>query len=104
DLLEKSAVLVVGAFGRGVIGGAERWDFGVERTAFLLPFDAPPIQQPGVGESEQLKYPERVRRPPVVLVAVKHDRRIIIDSFSTKEFLELLRRHIVAEHRIIQIE
>src|SRR5438105_8527688 len=49
DLFEESADFFVGPFGRRVLGGAKRWYFRVEGTAFLLPLDAPVIEHLGVG-------------------------------------------------------
>ena len=90
NLLEEGANGFVGAFGGLVAGGAKSRNFGVERAAFLLPLDAPAVQQLRVGESEKLKHPERVRCPPVVLVAVEHDGGVLVDSFLSKQLLELL--------------
>src|SRR6185436_11113898 len=104
NLLEESANLFVGPFGRLVVGSAEIGDLRIERAAFLLPLDAPTVEQLGVGESEQLEYPERVRCPPVVLVTVEHDGGALVDSLFTQELLELLRRDVIAQHRIVEIE
>src|SRR5204863_3864945 len=91
-------------FGGFVVRGRKLRYLRPERPSFLLPLDAPAVEQFGVGESEQLEHPESVCRPPVVLVAVKEDGRILVDPLLAEKFFELLRRHVVAQHRIVEVE
>src|SRR5690242_16409703 len=66
--------------------------------------DALPIfEQFRIGESKELKHPECVRCPPVVLVTVKNHRGVFVDAFFTEKLLKLLRGHIIADDWIVQI-
>src|SRR5690242_21161239 len=48
--------------------------------------DALPIfEQFRIGESKELKHPECVRCPPVVLVTVKNHRGVFVDAFFTED-------------------
>ena len=50
-----------------------------------------------------LQLPERPRGEPVVVVAVEHDRRIVVDAGLPEQLFELVRRHDIAHHRIAQL-
>ena len=52
---------------------------------------------------EQLEHPEGVARPPVVLVAVEHDRRVGRDAEARHQPLEAFFRDVVAADLIVEI-
>jgi hypothetical protein len=53
--------------------------------------------------AEEGEHPERVRRPPVVLVAVDHDRRVAGDALGSEERGELLAVQVVAHDRVVEL-
>src|SRR6478736_427669 len=52
----------------GILG-----NFSRKRAFLLKPLQAPAIHDFGSCMSKELHNPERIRRPPVILVTVKHD-------------------------------
>ena len=50
-----------------------------------------------------LQLPERPRGEPVVVVAVEHDGRLVVDAGAPEQLFELLHRHDVADERVAQL-
>ena len=49
-----------------------------------------------------LQLPERPRRKPVVVVAVQHDRRVVVDAARAEQRFEFLQRNDVADDRVAE--
>ena len=76
---------------------------GRHLPALALPLRSSAIQNLGVRKAEQPEDPERVRRPPIVLVAVEDDCRRFVDALAAEQLLELLATHIITHDGIVQI-
>jgi hypothetical protein len=56
-----------------------------------------------IGVAEQLKDPESIGGPPVVLVAVEDDRGLRRDAMTAHQLSKLGRADIVAHQRVVEI-
>src|SRR5438045_6531420 len=95
-LLKEGADLFVRSLGSLVLRLRKMRDLGLERASFLLPFDSAAVKQLRVRKAEQPENPEGVGGPPVVLVAVEDDGRVLVDPLVAEELLQLSGRHIFA--------
>jgi hypothetical protein len=76
---------------------------GAEIASFGEPFLAAAVHVPHVFVPVDLQLPERPRREPVVVVAVEHDRGLVVDAAPAEQRFELVGRHDVAHQRIAQL-
>ena len=79
--------------------------FGIARpgAAIQLPALAAAVHDPAILVAVELEHPECVAGPPVVLVAVEHDGRVVGDAFGAAEFGESILADVVAHERILQV-
>ncbi len=89
---------------RRMVGGDgdARHIFG-QRPAFLFPFQPAAVHDCRFRMAEQLEDPERVAGPPVALVAVEDDQRVVTDTVARHQAPELLAIQVVARDRIVQV-
>ncbi len=102
-LFAEGAVALVGAlFGnvrrRRVVRSVAR-----ERTVLLLPLHAAAVHHLRLRVAEQLEHPERVARPPVVLVAVEHDGGVPGRADPRHQLLEAGARDVVTADLVVQV-
>jgi hypothetical protein len=74
-----------------------------ERAPLGDPLRATAVEETGVRVAEQAAHPERVRGPPVEVVAVEHDRRVARDALSGHQPREAVGVHVVADDRVVQV-
>ena len=67
------------------------------------PLVAPAVHDAAVGVAEELEGPEGVAGPPVVLVAVEHDRRVVGDAALGAEAGELVAADVVADGGVLEV-
>jgi hypothetical protein len=72
-------------------------------SPFLLPLGAATVEHSCVREPEELENPERVGGPPIVLVAVEHDGRFVVDTLRPQELLKLFAAHVVTNHGVVEV-
>jgi hypothetical protein len=63
---------------------------GVDRAVLADPAAAPAVEQPQVAVPESAQEPERVRREPVVAIAVEDDRVVGADATLAEQLGEPL--------------
>ena len=61
------------------------------------------VEQSHVGVAEQREHPQRVRGPPVALVAVDHDGVIARDALAVHQFGELGAVDVVADVGVVEV-
>ena len=83
-LLERPDRRVV-ALDHGVLDGRGRRDVGRELAALGDPLRPAAVEQAHVLVAEQPEDPQRVRRPPVVLVAVDHHGGVAADALGAHQ-------------------
>src|SRR2546421_2952204 len=81
----------------------DRRRFGHQLAAFVLPFLAATVHQPGVLVTVILEVPEEPGGEPVVVFAVDHDRVVVADPLRGKELLELVFRQQVTNRTGLEI-
>ncbi len=64
---------------------------------------ASPVEQPNVRMAEQGEHPQRIRRPPVALVAVDHHGVVAGDALAVHQLGELLAGDVVAHPRVVEV-
>src|SRR6185436_4699972 len=67
------------------------------------PLLAAPVHDPHVLVAVHPELPERPRGEPVVVVAVEHDRRVVVDAALTEQLLQLPDGNDVAHERVAQL-
>src|SRR5207245_3047246 len=77
--------------------------FGDELTPLVRPAQPAAVQDPELLDAEQPEHPEGVRRPPVVLITIKHDRRVVVDPLRAQQPLEARAIDVVAHQRIVEV-
>ncbi len=92
-------------------GGPTAYDVnpttGTSRVNGLLlrePLLAAAVDEPQVLVAEQAEHPVRVRRPPVGLVAVQHDRRVASDAEPSHQPRESGRVNVVADPPVVEVD
>src|SRR3546814_20328204 len=70
-------------------------------TTLLRSLDSAAIEDARVLKAKEPKNPERVRRPPVVSIAVQYNGSVLINSLAAEQSLELLAIYVVALHLIV---
>ena len=73
---------------------------GRERQAVGLDLGAAAVEEPDVVEPLVARLPVGPGREPVVVVAVQHDRGVVVHAGGTQQVLELLAAHEVAAHGV----
>jgi len=102
-IVTERAMRLVVAVGSLVIRARVGRHLARQWAIFLLPLDATAIHHSRVCVPEQLKHPEGVAGPPVVLVAVEHDGRIFCRANPRHQLLEPFLGDVVAAELIVQI-
>jgi hypothetical protein len=100
-VLEHPDLLVVAVDDRVVRLRPPR-DVGGDRVAFGDPLGPPAIHQAQVRMPEQRADPQRIRGPPVVLVAVEHQRGVPADPLLRHQPGEAGPADVVAGHRVVE--
>ncbi len=67
------------------------------------PLGAPAVHDSRIRVAEQLEHPECIGRPPVVLVAVEDDGRVVADALGRQQLLETRAVEIVAYDWVVQV-
>ncbi len=100
---ERADPLVVPLLLRAVarLGGPGR--LPRQRTVLRLPLPAAAVHDPSVLVAEELEDPERIAGPPVVLVAVEDDGRVVRDPPLREELRERVLVQVVADERVLQV-
>ena len=96
DLLVRRSLEVIAR--RGIGGGVGR-----VRPAFLLPFDAPAIDQLNLVVPVVLQRPVGVSGKPIVVVAVENDRGFRRDAAAAEDVGERLFRRDVPCQLILEV-
>ncbi len=81
----------------------ERRLAGAELAALGEPLLAAAVHDLDVVVAVDLQLPECPCREPVVVVAVQHDRRLVVDAGPAEQILELLDGNDVAHERVAQL-
>src|SRR5690606_36732074 len=102
-VITEGADTVISALFGGVAAPWELWNILCQLALFVNPFLAPAIHQFGVLMPEEAKYPECISCPPVILVPIKDNGRIVANPVTLHQLLELLSAEIVASHGIVKI-
>jgi hypothetical protein len=79
----------------GLVGG--------QGSALVHPPQAAAIHHLHIANPEQLKDPQRIGGPPVVLVAIEDDRGVLVDPLRAKQALEPIPIDVVADQLVIKI-
>ena len=101
--IAKGANLPVVALGRIIACWADARLLAREFAPLFHPLQAPAIHDPGISMPEELKYPERVGRPPIALVAVEDDRRLGRNANAAGKRFESRLVEIIAAQRVIEV-
>src|SRR4051812_30849960 len=72
-------------------------------TAVELPLLATAVEQLDVVVAVELEVPVRVRREPVVVAAVEHDRVVVANALRRQQLLELLLVDEVTTYLVLQV-
>jgi hypothetical protein len=104
DLIAKSPNLAVIPFARLIPCRRVAWNLFSERAILRDPFLPSPIHDRGPLVSKELEHPKRVGRPPVVLVAIEDDQRIVRDPAARHQRLKAAAIDIVALNRVLEID
>ena len=100
-VLERADARVVAGDIR-VVGGRGLGRVGADRAALGDPLGPAAVHQAHVRVAEQRAHPQRVRRPPVVLVAVEHQRGVPADALLGHQPGEARPVHVVAGDRVVE--
>ena len=76
---------------------------GAQLTTFSDPFLAAAVHQAHIAMTIDFQLPEGPGRKPVVVVAVKHDRRVVINPGLSEQCLELRLGDDVADEGVAQL-
>jgi len=74
-----------------------------ELAAFFRPAQPAAVHDLEILDTEQPEHPEGIRRPPVVLVAVEDDRRVVVNALGAQQLLEALATHVVADQGVVEV-
>ncbi|MBG9885264.1 hypothetical protein ABE10_01410, partial [Bacillus toyonensis] len=91
------------AFDDRVLGRCGGRDLGRDRPPFGDPAIAAAVEQADVLVAEEREDPERVGGPPVVLVAIDHDRVVTGDALAAQQRGEAGAVDIVAHDGVVQL-
>jgi hypothetical protein len=86
-----------------VVGARPVRRLGAQRAALRDPLGPAAVQQADVRVAEQRGDPQGVRRPPVVPVAVDHERGIPADAFLRHQPREPGPVHVIPGDRVVQL-
>ncbi len=101
--IPKRADLAVAALLGCVLRGRVLRHFGGQLTALVDPLFAAAIHDLGIGMAKELKNPERIRCPPVVLVTIEHNGGIVADALLAHQRFEPLFVQVIAHQRIVKV-
>src|SRR5215469_11769181 len=101
-VLERADLLVVAVHDR-VVGRRTVWRLGDERAVLGDPLGPAAVHQAQVRVAEQGAYPQRVRRPPVVPVAVEHQGGVPADPLLRHQPGKPGAIDVVAGDRVVEL-
>ena len=101
-VLERPDVRVVAVDNR-VVGLRALGLLGAERPALGDPLGPPAVHQAHVGVPEQRAHPQGVRGPPVVPVAVEHQRGVAADALVRHQPGEARAVDVVARNGVVEL-
>lgn len=99
---QQGAQIGIGGF-QGDFPGLERRGRGGKLTALRLPELAAVIKQFHVLHAVDIQNPGATGGKPVVGIAIKNDRAVLIDACTVQQALELFLAGDITAHRIDQV-